>query len=212
MVLSTVFLSSYRQDSDSMNPTLNAGDRVFVSPLLYGPRLDIVNWVLPGITEPRHGDLALVRPGYMRDMTGLQRVVNPFVRFGTLERVRTDDGDEWRSAFQVKRVIGLPGDTVRMERFVAYVRPAGESGWSSEFELSESEYDIVNESLPEGWQGDDIFGDAMSEVTLGPEEYFVLSDHRTRGVDSRYWGPIDEASLRGRVILRYWPLRDAGRP
>ena len=210
MLVTTLFMKSVRQDSISMEPTLERGDRVLVSPIIYGPRMEAFNQVLPGIGEPRRGDLVLVRPAYLDEPRGFRRVVNPVVRFLTLEHVRTDDGPGWRSANQIKRIIALPGDTVRMERFVAYVRPAGEPRFFSEYELSGRPYEITAGSLPEGWVGEDPLGDSMREITLGANEYFVLGDNRERALDSRHWGSVSTRALKGRVIFRYWPPAQMG--
>jgi signal peptidase I len=205
MLVTTVFLKSVREDSIAMEPTLGPGNRVLASPILYGPRVDAFGWVLPGFSRPGRGDMVLVRPAYLQESRGIRRLVNPLLRFVTLEMVRSDDGGGWKSANQIKRIVGLPGDTVRVERFVAYVRPAGETRFVSEFELSSREYEITAPALPQGWAGDDPLGDAMGELTLGPDEYFVLGDNRERAIDSRHWGVLSERALKAKVIFRYWP-------
>ena len=108
LVTHTLFLQTIRQDSATMAPTLERRDRLMVSPLLYGPRIRAFGWILPGFTEPRRGDLVAVRPGFMQEASALRRLANPVLRFTTVERARLDDGADWRSAVQVKRIIGLP--------------------------------------------------------------------------------------------------------
>ena len=108
LTVHTLFLQTIRHDSVTMVPSLERGDRLFLSPLSYGPRIPALGWILPGLTGPRRGDLVAVRPGFMREASPLRRLANPLVRFATLERLRLDDGGEWRSALQVKRIIGLP--------------------------------------------------------------------------------------------------------
>lgn len=211
-VVNALFLQSVRTGSASMLPTLEPGDRLLVSPLLYGPRIRLFNWTLPGITPPSRGDLVAVRPAFMPDAGFFERLANPLVRLFSLQRVRLDDGETWRGAVELKRIIGLPGDTIRMERFTVFVRPAGETQFSSEFELSSREYETLTGPLPDGWRGNDPFGGSMKEMTLEAGEYFVMGDNRVAALDSRHWGSLDEASLRGRVFLRYWPLGRAGTP
>lgn len=212
LIIHTLFLQTLRHDSMTMAPTLDRGDRLMVSPLVYGPRIRAFGWILPGLADPRRGDLVAIRPGFMEEASPIRRLANPVVRFTTVERVRLDDGTDWRSAVQVKRIIGLPGDTVRMERFVVYVRPSGEDRFISEFELAGRQYETSTAGLPDGWHGEDPFGDAMDEVVLGLDEYFVVGDNRVISIDSRHWGPVGERAIHGRVIFRYWPLGRAGSP
>ena len=208
----TIFLQTIVQEAETMLPTLVPRDRLMMSPILYGPRVRAFNWILPGFSEPRRGDIVAIRPGFMDEPSAIRRLLNPVVRFGTGENARLDDGARWRSSHQIRRIIGLPGDTVKMERFVVYVRPADEHRFISETELTESPYATTVIGLPEGWRGDDPFGDAMDEMVLGPDEYFVIGDNRVLSLDSRHWGPITRDYIHGRIIFRYWPLRRAGSP
>ena len=110
----------------------------------------------------------------------------------------------------MKRVIGLPGDTVRLQRFVAFIRPAGQSAFRRETEIISIPYEARVEELPEGWpEGAPFSGDA-GEVTLGRDQYYVLGDNRCRSSDSRLWGPLEYRRIEARVILRYWPLGSFG--
>jgi len=45
----------------------------------------------------------------------------------------------------------------------------------------------------------------MAEITLGAVEYFVLGDNRAHSNDSRNWGAVPVANLRGKVWMVYWP-------
>lgn len=207
-----LLLQTIRVGGSTMAPTVVAGERLIVFPLAYGPRVPAFGWILPGFSEPQRGDLVVARPGFMPGTGTARLLVNPLVRFFTLEKVRLDDGPNWLSARTVKRIVAIPGDTVRMERFVFYVRPEGSSRFLSEFEVSSRQYATVQTGLPEGWLSDDPFGDAMEERTLGPDEYFIVGDNRIASIDSRHWGPVSRADLIGRVAFRYWPLGNAGSP
>ena len=211
-ILHTVFLQSIRADSATMQPSVEPGDRLMLSPLLYGPRIRIFGWTLPGFSPPARGDLVAVRPAFMDDVFFGRRLANPLVRFLSLERARLDDGESWRSVIQVKRIVGLPGDSIRVERFIAYVRPAGQDRFQSEFDLSPRPYELTTEGLPAGWHGEDPFGDSMSEILLGPDEYFVMGDNRPLSLESRHWGPIGPDDLHGRLFVRFWPLTRMGAP
>ena len=211
-VVTALFVRTVEVKSVSMLPTLETGDRLVVVPLVYGPRLDVFGWVVPGFREPRHGDLALVQPSYRTTLPFARRVANLFVRFFTLERIRLGASDTLAPDIVLKRIIGLPGDTVRMERFEAFVRPADERSFESEFSLSERDYAIDADPRPDAWEALDPFGAAMEDIVLGPDEYFVLSDDRPGGTDSRHWGPLSSSDIKGAATLRIWPLRAFGRP
>ena len=82
----------------------------------------------------------------------------------------------------------------------------------SEFALSDVDYDLLIEERPGDWMPLDPFGAAGEEVKLGEDEYFVLSDHRSRGLDSRHWGTIASDQIQARTAFRFWPLSRFGRP
>jgi len=91
----------------------------------------------------------------------------------------------------IKRIIGLPGETVEIQGGKITI-------------LNASGKEILNEKyLPSSVL---TLGD--TKVTLGPKEYFVLGDNRMASSDSRRWGLLPEADIIGRVLLRAWPLSD----
>lgn len=92
----------------------------------------------------------------------------------------------------VKRVVGLPGETVSIQDGLLFVDGA---------HLDEPYLGRLPASLG--------LGEASWEV--GPAEFFVMGDNRHRSTDSRTLGPIPSALIEGRVVLRYWPLRRFGR-
>ncbi len=94
--------------------------------------------------------------------------------------------------FFIKRIIGLPGETVKVggDKIV-----------------------IVNAAHPEGfaldesaWLPPDVPTHGERDVTLGPDEYFVMGDNRTASLDSRAFGPLSSGNIVGRVWVRGWPL------
>jgi signal peptidase I len=99
----------------------------------------------------------------------------------------------------IKRVIGLPGETVRVgEDGIVYVdgQALDESGYTYR------DADGANE--PTTIQSD------QAEWTLAPDELFVMGDHREASADSRSFGPIKIDSIVGRAFLRYWPASTFG--
>ena len=206
-LVTTVVLRSVEQQSQNMAPALAAGDRLLILPLVYGPRLRVVGRTLPGLRLPARADVVALRPPPVSETGGFHRIADPFVRFFTLAARRAGEEPGWRSSVQIRRVIGLPGDTVRVERFVAYVRREGDAAYQSEFELAGREYPLVADPGPERWEPLDPFGSAAEEVVVPAGHVFVLADDRVHGLDSRHWGVVRIDALHGKIALRYWPLR-----
>ncbi len=97
------------------------------------------------------------------------------------------------SIFYVKRVIGLPGETVKIDRgTVTITKPSGEK-------LAIEEPYVV---------ADDATYTLSS--TLGPDQYFVMGDNRPKSSDSRVWGPLPKEDIIGRAYLRIYPFNLAG--
>jgi signal peptidase I len=87
----------------------------------------------------------------------------------------------------IKRVIGVPGDTVDVRQGHVYVN--GE-------ELTEPY--IQQATLP--------INVRFAHVVLGPDQFYVLGDNRGNSSDSRAWGPVSSDEIVGRTWLVYWPL------
>lgn len=99
------------------------------------------------------------------------------------------------SEFYIKRIIGLPGETVEIRGGGVVISNASSPAG---FSLDES-------YLPHGLRTEPK---RQARVTLGAGEYFVLGDNRTSSYDSRDWGPVPRSDIIGRVWLRPWPLSD----
>jgi len=88
----------------------------------------------------------------------------------------------------IKRVIGLPGDTIEIAEGVVYI---------DGLRLDEPYVELRS-------------GDAYSARKLGTDEYFVMGDNRGNSRDSRVFGPIQLSSIVGRAWLIYWPVANLG--
>ncbi len=102
--------------------------------------------------------------------------------------------------YLVKRIVGLPGETVKIEDGNVYIKPAD----SSEFYLLQENY------LPEGTRTS-MMDDARkrgNEIVLGENEYYCLGDNRPVSNDSRNLGPFTADRIKGVAIIRVFPLNE----
>jgi signal peptidase I len=97
--------------------------------------------------------------------------------------------------FFIKRIIGLPGETVDVNS-------------------AQNQVTITNAEHPNGFQLDQSFikntGGIDGHFVLGDNEYFVMGDNRPASSDSRYWGAVPKNLMIGRVLFRLLPFNKIG--
>jgi signal peptidase I len=133
----------------------------------------------------------------MPGLTDQERIfINKFTyRFGLGSIERGDTvvfefpGDTSKS--YIKRVIGLPGDRVRIDRGQVFV----------------NDQPLTEEYVEPDYR-DDV---SKSEIRVDPDEYYVLGDHRNSSSDSRVWGTVPRKYIYGKAVFCYWPLSKMGR-
>lgn len=148
----------------------------------------------------------IVRPvqvvGHSMDPTlqdrsyGFSNVIG--LRLGGIDRfdiviVYVEEKDE----YLVKRVIGLPGETVSYTGGTLYI-----NGNAMEEPFLDQEY---IDSYTDG-----VFMSDVEPVTLGSDEYFCLGDNRPHSTDSRYYGPFHRKDIAAKGIFVFWPLNEIG--
>jgi signal peptidase I len=179
LVVAAVFLAvllrgfvaeAFRIPSASMEPQLDIGDRVIVSRTAYK------------LHDPRRGDVIVfdcpvaagcARPGKTNIVVRGIRVVEEAVL------LREPQPEEY-----IKRVIGLPGDTVEGKNGIVYV----------------NDQPLEEPYLPVGTRTSDF-----APTVVAPGHLWVMGDNRGNSSDSRVFGQIDQDTIVGRAILRVWP-------
>jgi len=95
--------------------------------------------------------------------------------------------------FYIKRIIGLPGDTVIVKDEQVYIEPLGST-----------ERITIEEPYIDSFRPED------SKTTLMSDQFYVMGDNRLVSSDSRVWGPLDREFITGRAFLRLFPLNQIG--
>lgn len=93
--------------------------------------------------------------------------------------------------YYVKRVIGLPGETIQIKGPDIYIN-------GTKLEENYGKDPITDE------------GCAIDPITLADDEFFVLGDNREVSSDSRDFGPVKKKNISGRVVMRIYPFSDFG--
>ena len=183
-----------RQTSNSMIPDFPENSISFVTPLY---------------RSPKRGDVVLLKQNVQKEKRFYEKIWHNLSRFFTACQYDSyADKDFPGSNYQIRRIIGMPGDEIYMRDYVLYVKPAGEKHSLTEFELSEKPYNLTFVAPPAGWNGYVGVKGSFEPIVLGPNEYYVLGDNRIAVSDSRLWGAVPKQSIRGKILLKYFPLKD----
>ncbi len=190
LFIKTLFVEAFRIPSGSMIPTLLVGDWLFVNKLAYGPTIPFTNSHLPGYTSPKHGDVMVF--------------VSPY---------QADNAPDFTPTL-VKRLIGMPGDTLFMRDGLLNVNGVPQR---QSFASSNPGGDNNSVAANFEWQHtieakNTRFGPPPAQPTLGnwgpliipANRYFMMGDNRYCSKDSRYWGVVPRDNIRGRPLFVYY--------
>ncbi len=181
LVIRTFLIQTFVITSGSMEPTLLVGDFLMVNRAAIGTRIPGTSVSLPGYSEPRRWDVIVFDPPHEEDL------------------------------MLVKRIVGMPGDTLRMKEKVLFI-----NGESQEEPWVVHEDPTGDETHPwMAWQKQYLVDtvdvshyrptrDDWGPIVLPPEHYFALGDNRDSSLDSRYWGMLERWRLEGRAVFIYF--------
>jgi signal peptidase I len=189
LVIRTFLVEAFKIPSGSMEGTLLVGDFLLVNKFVYGATVPFTDYRLPRVREPQRGDVLVF------------------------------EWPEDRSKNFVKRLVGVPGDTLAMrdgrlvrngvvldERYVTHTEPGldpapEEFRWQRDYMVRTAVASVAYHPSRNNW----------GPLVVPDNKYFVLGDNRDNSLDSRYWGFVPDAAVKGRPFVIYYSFApDAG--
>lgn len=170
----TFVVQMFKIPSGSMVDNLLIGDHIVVNKFAYGPSVSTLLSRIFPARAVRRGDVVVFR-----------YPPNPSVDY-------------------VKRVVGLPGDTIEIRDKVLYVDGK---------ELAEP-YVVHTDPLivPDKPLLSRRVRDQFGPITIADGEYFMMGDNRDESSDSRYWGTVSSGLIKGRAFMVYWSYAEPPLP
>ncbi|MBU2499204.1 MAG: signal peptidase I [Proteobacteria bacterium] len=162
LFIRTFVVQAFKIPSGSMEPTLLVGDHILVNKFIYGIKVPFVGRTLIPIGKPHREDVIVF--------------IYP-----------VDKSKDF-----IKRVIGLPGDTVEV---------VGEKTSINGKPYDDGHGFYANQSGSEDNPGS---RHRLGPVTVPPHQYFVMGDNRDHSYDSRFWGFVPSKSIKGKAFIIYW--------
>jgi signal peptidase I len=166
LFIRTFVVQAFKIPTGSMENNLLVGDHLLVNKFVFAPTASTVEQKLLPIDPIRRGDVVVFK--YPEE----------------------PDRDF------IKRVIGLPGETLELRRKVVYIngKPLNEP--------------YVHFLVPPAAEGQETASYDVRErygpVTVPPDHYFVMGDNRDNSQDSRYWGFLPRTYVKGQALMVYW--------
>jgi len=162
----TWVVQAFKIPTGSMENNLLIGDHLLVNKFVFGPTTSALERAVLPVRPVRRGDIVVFK--YPED---------PERDF-------------------IKRVIGLPGETVEVRRKVVHVggRPLDEPYVHFLQPAAASDSEVTAYDVRENY----------GPVTVPEGHYFVMGDNRDNSQDSRYWGFLPAGHVKGRALVIYW--------
>lgn len=162
LFIRTFVVQAFKIPSGSMLPTLLIGDHLLVNKFIYGIRVPFTGKILVPIKDPKQGDVVVFR--YPKD----------------------------RSIDYIKRVIGIPGDTIEIKNKKVFINGTAIDDESGHI------------SSPSILDGNVSPRDNFGPVLVPENRIFVMGDNRDNSYDSRFWGFVDQKDILGKAFILYW--------
>ena len=187
LLLRAFVVEAFQIPSGSMIPTLEIGDHIFVSKFSYGIGVPFTNKKLVEFGEPKRGDVIVFR--YPPD---------PATDF-------------------IKRVVGLPGETVELRRNQVFINgqplPREQQPGPCRYKEGRNPDDgrdcelwveHMGEKVHQTYQDPNAMPQNWGPVTVPPRSVFVMGDNRDNSRDSRVWGFVPYDNIKGRSLIVWW--------
>lgn len=194
-----------RIESDSMAPSINNSERIIATPFGYGIRIPFKSNYLAVFHYPERGDLVLVKEQQRKERPLWYRILDTFLRFISVQQLGMENFTRkpWDRGVTVMRVIGIPGDTVRVSDYTAYIRTPGSEFFAAESETVTAIYSIEKGDIGPVRGADFPYTGYADSQYLQTGEYYLMHDNRTMNNDSTIWGPYSLADIWGKIIRIY---------
>lgn len=191
LIISFLFFP-VRTCSESMEPDLSENTCILFSPLK---------------RSIHRGDIVLC-DSLLKDESSIPvKIADCFVRFFTAQQFSIISSRKNMGNNKIiRRIVGVPGDSIYMRDYVVYVKPANEAYFLTEFELVKNPYNVSITAAPALWDSSIGVEGSFDEILLGEDEYFVLGDHRNSAVDSRLFGTVSEKQIKAGALFSYFPF------
>jgi signal peptidase I len=165
LIIRTFVVQAFKIPSGSMEDTLLIGDHLLVNKFIYGVQVPGLDGRFLTIRQPERGDIVVFEFPEDRDMSF------------------------WKRRDFIKRVVGLPGDTVEIRDKQVFIN---------------GKQHIVTEAVYK--DGTLLPGsrDNMPAVKVPSGHYFMMGDNRDRSYDSRFWGFVADDEIKGLAFIKYW--------
>lgn len=201
-IVHTFFVQVYIEDSKE-----GGSEHLIASPLLYGPEISLIDYRFPPVNIPERGDLVAVEFNMPEESPWYETIVNSLSRFFTFNRIELFNEKEpsYGSRYQIFRVVGIPGDTVRLENYQVKIKSSDRGFFLDESIIVPKEYNI---ELPE--KNDSVapnlpFSGNHPELVLTEDEYLLVPDDRSKLAPSSRWKATGMSMIRAKVLVSFWP-------